>query len=62
MKTKDFTKTASIIFLLVAMMHLWLVFNNLSLQVDGVSVGGWVSWLAFVVTGYMAMLGFKVVK
>jgi len=62
MKNKNFTKTAGTIFFLVAMMHLWIAVSDSTIMVNGAELGLWINWLAFIVTGYMAMLAFKITK
>jgi len=62
MKNKNFTKTAGTIFVLVAIMHLWIATSESVLVINGTELGSWINWLAFIVTGYMAMLAFKITK
>jgi hypothetical protein len=50
-----FVRTAGIIFGLVALTHLWIALTSSSISVDGTGLGMWISWLAFIVTGYMAI-------
>ncbi|MCB9805746.1 hypothetical protein H6775_01135 [Candidatus Nomurabacteria bacterium] len=58
----EFIKLAAIIFSLVAILHLWIIVSGSVLSVNGVALGSWVSYLAFVVTGFMAIKAFKMKK
>lgn len=55
----DFVRTAGIIFALVALTHLWIALTNSNLSIDGSELGIWVNWLAFIITGYMALQSFS---
>ena len=59
MSQKTFSLGAGVFFLLVALGHLLRFVFGLSLVVQGVSIPLWASWIAIVVTGYLAYEGFR---
>lgn len=61
-KKSNFVRTAGSIFALVALTHLWIAMTSSSIAVNGTGLGIWVNWLAFIVTGYMAISAFQMKK
>lgn len=55
----DFVRTAGIIFSLVALTHLWIISTNSNISISGNEIGIWINWVAFIITGYMAIQSFK---
>jgi len=63
MKTgNNFRTLAGVVFMLVSIMHLWVALSGASFALNDVIIGSWVNWLAFVVTGYMGLVAFHVLK
>ncbi|MFT5179782.1 MAG: hypothetical protein ACI9GH_000638 [Candidatus Paceibacteria bacterium] len=56
----NFRTAAGIIFLLVAVTHLTIVVTGSTIAINGEVLGSWVSWLAFITTGYMGLVAFEV--
>ena len=54
-----FSLVAGVVFGLIALGHLLRVIFDLSLDVQGISIPMWASWLAIVVMGYLAYEGFR---
>lgn len=61
-KQSNFTRTAGTIFALVALTHLWIALSGSNLVINGQELGIWVNFLAFIVTGYMALQAFNIKK
>ncbi len=59
MGQKTFSLVAGVIFALVALFHLVRIFMEWTLIVGDWSVPKWVSWVALVVAGGLALLGFR---
>lgn len=59
MKTHTFKLTAGLIFLLVTILHFARVVNDWTLVVGGYAVPMWLSWVAFILTGYLAYTALK---
>jgi len=57
MSQKNFSLTAGIIFLLVALGHLWRVVTGAELIIGGTAIAMWVSWVALIVAGLLAWQG-----
>jgi hypothetical protein len=59
MDRKTFCMLAGIIFTLVALFHLVRILEDWSLIIGDWSVPKWVSWVALIVAGGLAILGFR---
>ena len=59
MKLKIYYTTVAIIFSVVATLHLVRVLKGWEAVVEGVPIPLWVSWVAFVIAGYLAVRGFQ---
>lgn len=59
MTHKTFFKVASTIFLIVGVVHALRILNGWSAVIGGWSVPMWLSWLAVILTGYLAYTGFR---
>jgi len=57
MSQKTFSLVASLIFLLVGLMHALRLFFGWHAEVNGWSVPSWVSWVALVLALYLASEG-----
>jgi hypothetical protein len=57
MSQKTFSLVAGVFFLLVAVAHLLRIAYGAPVVVQNTSIPMWVSWIAFVVTGYLAYQG-----
>jgi hypothetical protein len=60
MNRKTFSTVAGIIFTLVALFHLIRIFEDWPLMIGDWSVPKSLSWVALVVAGGLALLGFRV--
>jgi len=56
---KTFSLVAGIIFALVALVHLVRIFMEWPVMIDDWSVPIWVSWIALVVAGGLALFGLR---
>ena len=59
MERKTFCMLAGIIFTLVALFHLVRIFMEWPVMIGDWSVPIWVSWLALIVGGGLALFGFR---
>lgn len=59
MSQKTFDLVAGVFFLLIAVGHLLRVLFGWSVNVGGLTVPMWASWLALVVIGYLAFVGLR---
>jgi len=59
MDRKTFCMLAGIIFALVALFHLVRIFMEWPVMIGGWSVPIWVSWVALIVAGGLALFGFR---
>jgi len=59
MDAKAFSLVAGVIFVVVALFHLVRIFMEWTIVIGNWSVPMWVSWIAFVVAGGLALLGLR---
>jgi hypothetical protein len=59
MSQKTFSLVAGALFLLIALGHLLRIAFGASVVVQNTSIPMWASWIAFVVTGYLAYEGIR---
>ena len=57
MSQKTFSLVAGVFFLLVAVAHVLRITSGASVVIQDTSIPMWASWIAFVVTGYLAYQG-----
>ena len=57
MTHQNYHKTAGIVFLLVALVHLWRVLSSMPVAFGTFFVPMWWSWVAVLVAGYLSYLG-----
>ena len=62
MNQRFFNLIAGLIFLVIAVLHLLRIVFGWSAVIGGWVVPQWVSWLAFLVAGYLAYEGFRLGK
>ena len=62
MKQKAFSLTAGVVFLLIALGHVLRIGLGWSFMVQDFSVPMWASWIAVVITGYLAYEGFRLAR
>lgn len=62
MSPKNYGAVSGIFFLLVALAHLYRVVAGIAVQVDGVMIPMWVSWIATIVPAVLAFWGFRVAR
>ena len=60
MDQKTFSLVAGLIFAVVALFHLVRIFEEWTLIVGDWSVPKWVSWVALVVAGALALIGLRI--
>ena len=58
MDQKTYASVAAALFLVVAIMHLLRIIFGWEVQIGGLTIPFWVSWLALVIAGALAYLGF----
>ena len=58
MRQKTFTKTAGVIFAVIAVLHLLRILLGWEAIIGGWHVPVWLSWLALVVSGVLAYTAF----
>lgn len=54
MSAKSFSITAGVIFLIIALLHVARIFYGWEAVLGGLVVPKWVSWIALVISGYLA--------
>jgi hypothetical protein len=59
MNQRAFNLTAGLIFLVIAILHVLRIVFDWSAIIGGWDVPEWVSWVAFLVTGFLAYEGFR---
>jgi Mn2+/Fe2+ NRAMP family transporter len=59
MDRKTFSMLAGIIFTLVALFHLVRIYMDWPVMIADWSVPKWVSWVAIIVAGGLALFGFR---
>ena len=59
MDTKTFSLAAGVIFAVVALFHLARIFMEWTVIIGDWSLPMWVSWIALVVAGGLALLGLR---
>jgi hypothetical protein len=59
MDRKTFCLVAGIVFTLVALFHLLRIFTDWSVIIGDWSAPKWVSWVALIVAGGLAIFGFR---
>lgn len=56
---KSYLRVSGIVFLIVAIFHLYRNLAGIPLMWGEISVSPWFSWFAFVLTGYLSYSAFK---
>lgn len=59
MQEKKYLLVTAVIFLIIAVLHLLRLVLGWQALIGGWQVPVWLSWVAVVVAGYLAYLGFK---
>jgi len=59
MDAKTFSLVAGVIFAGVALFHLVRIFMEWAIVIGNWSIPMWVSWIALIVAGGLALLGFR---
>jgi len=59
MNYKNYFFISGVLFGLVALLHLWRAFNSLPLVVGTWELPVWLSWVAFIIVGFLSYWGFK---
>jgi hypothetical protein len=59
MDAKTFSVVAGVIFAVVALFHVVRIFMEWTVIIGGWSIPMWVSWIALVVAGGLALLGLR---
>ena len=62
MSQRTFSLVAGVVFGLIALAHVLRIVFGWSLTIQDFSVPMWASWIAIVVTGYLAYEGFRLAK
>ncbi len=59
---KTYFTVVSTIFLIIAVLHLLRIVLGWYAEIGGWSVPIWLSWIALIISGYLAFAGFKLAK
>lgn len=59
MRQKTFTRTAGVIFAVIAVLHLLRILLGWEAVIGGWHVPVWLSWLALALSGFLAYTAFK---
>ncbi len=62
MKNNTYTRVSGILFSIIAVLHLSRIVQGWSAVIAGWSIPLWLSWVAVVVTGYLAYNGLLLSK
>lgn len=62
MKQQAFARTAGVIFLVIALLHLTRAMYGWEAAINGWSVPLWFSWVVVLVAGYFALQGMQLAK
>ena len=62
MSKKAFSLIAGVVFGLIALGHVLRIVFGISLVVQDFTVPMWASWIAVVITGYLAYEGFRLAR
>lgn len=62
MSKKTYYNTASTLFTVIAFLHLFRALNQWEAVVAGVPIPVWISWVAVLLAGYLAVRGFSYVR
>jgi len=62
MNYRNYGVVAGVLFLMVALAHMYRVAAGISVQVDGVLIPMWVSWIGTVVPAVLAFWGFRIAR
>ena len=62
MSQKTFSRVAGVFFSLIALAHVLRIAFGASVVVQNTSIPMWVSWIAFVVAGYLACEGIRLAR
>ncbi|OGI76139.1 hypothetical protein A3C67_01700 [Candidatus Nomurabacteria bacterium RIFCSPHIGHO2_02_FULL_42_19] len=62
MTKNNFVSVASFIFLIVGVMHALRLFNGWEVQLGGLLVPMWASWVAVLLAAYLTFQGFHLSK
>jgi hypothetical protein len=58
MNRESYASLSAAVFTLVALLHFWVIMTGSELSVNGTPVGMWVSYLSFVVAGFLGIVGY----
>jgi hypothetical protein len=59
LKRKTYTTVTAMLFLVVAVVHLLRIFLGWPVEVGGLSIPFWLSWLAVLAAGALSYFGFR---
>lgn len=59
MTHSNYMKTSGVIFLAIALVHLWRIMNDVTIKFGTSVVPTWVSWAAVIIAGYLAYNALK---
>ena len=62
MDQKTYLGVTAIIFIIISVLHLTRIFTGWEGSIGGWMVPQWISWVAFVVSGFLAYSGFNLSK
>ena len=59
MKKKNYFYITSVIFLIVALVHLFKILTIFEIQIAGMSYPVWLSWVEMIIALYLSFVGFR---
>lgn len=59
MNQSTFLKTAGIIFLVVALLHLWRAISGMDLMLGDTLIPMWLSWIVVIALGFLSYQGLR---
>lgn len=62
MNYRNYGAVAGVLFLVVALAHMYRVAAGIPVQVDGVMIPMWVSWIGTIVPAVLAFWGFRIAR
>ena len=62
MSNRTYFKTTGLIFLVIAVLHLFRVVYGWEAVINGYTLPMWISWVAILVAGFLAFRGYKMSK
>jgi len=62
MSNKTYLRTISLVFLIIAVLHLFRVIDGWEAVINGYTLPMWISWVAILLAGFFAFRGYRISK